>query len=93
VYYKIERIYLTNAAGESEQQTDNAPYFVSANDAPAAAASFVADENGRLLGTISAFSGDKAAATAWRDGRLYTVFVQRGAEAIGTTVGREEARR
>jgi hypothetical protein len=93
VYYKVERIYLTNAAGESDQQTDNAPYFVSAADAPAAAASFVNDENGRLLGTVSAFSGDKAAATAWREGRLYTIFVQRGAESINASGAYDEARR
>jgi hypothetical protein len=93
MYYKIERIYLTNTAGESEQQTDHAPYFVSASDAPAAAASFVGDENGRLLGTVSAFSGDKAAAAAWRDGRLYTIFVQRGAESIAAPAAANELRR
>ena len=84
MYYKIDRTYLTNAEGESEQQHDKTPYFVAASDSPAAAAAFVANESARLLGTVSAFTGDKATATAWVDGRLYIIFVQRGAEAIRT---------
>ena len=84
VYYKVDRTYLTNAAGDSEQQHDKTPYFVSAGSASGAAAAFVADERGRLLGGISAFAGDKATATAWANGRLYILFVQRGAEAVAT---------
>ncbi len=82
VYYKVDRTYLTSAGGESEQQHDKAPYFVAAASAPAAASAFVMNEGGRLLGNVSAFSGDKATATAWVAGRLYIIFVQRGAEAI-----------
>ncbi|MEK6375411.1 MAG: hypothetical protein AABO58_22265 [Acidobacteriota bacterium] len=84
MYYKVDRTYLTSVEGESEQQHDKTPYFVAARDAPAAAAAFVTNEAGRLLGTVSSFAGDKATATAWIDGRLYIVFVQRGAEAIRT---------
>jgi hypothetical protein len=84
VYYKVDRTYLTNAEGESEQQHDKAPYFVAAGSASAAATAFVTNESGRLLGGVSAFTGDKATATAWIDGRLYIIFVQRGAEAIRT---------
>ena len=84
VYYKIDRTFLTNAEGESEQQHDKTPYFVAASDAAAAAAAFVTRESARLLGGVSSFPGDKATATAWVDGRLYIVFVQRGAEAIRT---------
>jgi hypothetical protein len=84
VYYKVERTYLTTADGESEQQHDKAPYFVAAADASAAAAAFVTNESARLLGAVSSFAGDKATATAWIDGRLYIIFVQRGAEAIRT---------
>ena len=82
MYYKVDRTYLTNAAGESEQQHDKTPYFVAAGDSAAAAKAFVLDEKGRLLGDVSSFAGDKATATAWVDGRLYIIFVQRGAEAI-----------
>jgi hypothetical protein len=82
VYYKIDRTYLTNAEGESEQEHDKTPYFVAASSSSSAAAAFVTNENGRLLGGVSAFTGDKATATAWIDGRLYIIFVQRGAEAI-----------
>ncbi len=82
MYYKVERTYLTNMQGDSEQQADAIPYFVSAADAPSAAAKFVTNESGRLLGCVSAFTGDKATATAWNDGRLYIIFVQRGAESI-----------
>jgi hypothetical protein len=92
VYYKIDRTYLTSAEGESEQQHDKTPYFVAASDAPAAAAAFVTNEAGRLLGGVSAFSGDKATATAWIDGRLYIIFVQRGAEAIKTQEASELGR-
>lgn len=82
MYYKIDRTYLTSAAGDSEQQHDKTPYFVAASNASAAASAFVSGESARLLGGVSAFAGDKATATAWRDGRLYIIFVQRGAEAI-----------
>jgi hypothetical protein len=92
VYYKIDRTYLTSADGESEQEHDKTPYFVAASDAPAAATLFVTNESGRLLGKVSSFAGDKATATAWTDGRLYIVFVQRGAEAIVTADASELAR-
>jgi hypothetical protein len=93
VYYKIDRTYLTSVGGDSEQQHDKAPYFVSASDASAAATQFVANESARLLGGVSAFAGDKATATAWRDGRLYIIFVQRGAESIAAPGANDEARR
>ena len=94
VYYKVERTYLTNLEGESEQQHDKTPYFVSASDSSAAATSFVSGENARLLGGVSAFAGDKATATAWCDGRLYIIFVQRGVEAIaGANDVKDEVRR
>ena len=84
MYYKVDRTYLTTAEGESEQQHDKTPYFVAAGSASAAASAFVTNESGRLLGSVSSFAGDKATATAWIDGRLYIIFVQRGAEAIRT---------
>ena len=90
MYYKVDRTYLTNAEGESEQQHDKTPYFVAAADSPSAAAAFVTNESARLLGGISAFTGDKATATAWVDGRLYIIFVQRGAEAIRPASAAEE---
>ena len=93
MYYKIERTYLTNAEGDSEQLSDKTPYFVAASDASSAAAAFVTNENARLLGGVSSFAGDKATATAWRDGRLYIVFVQRGAEAIQSDLAASEARK
>ena len=92
VYYKIERTFLTNAAGESEQQSDKTPYLVNASDAAAAARLFVSDERGRLLGEPTSFAGDKSSATAWLDGRLYIIFVQRGLEALRPGE-RQEARR
>ena len=91
MYYKVDRTYLTSADGESEQQHDKTPYFVAAGSAPDAAAAFVSNEKGRLLGGVSAFTGDKATATAWVDGRLYIVFVQRGAEAIKTSAAPGES--
>ena len=84
MYYKIERTYLTDAEGGNEQQPDKTPYFVAASDASSAASAFIANESGRLLGAVSSFAGDKATATGWVDGRLYIVFVQRGAEAIAS---------
>ena len=90
VYYKIDRTYLTNVEGESEQQHDQTPYFVAAADSSSAAAAFVTNESARLLGGVSSFAGDKATATAWIDGRLYIIFVQRGAEAIRSTSAAEE---
>ena len=93
MYYKIDRTYLTNVEGESEQQHDQTPYFVAAADSSSAAAAFVTNESARLLGGVSAFAGDKATATAWVDGRLYIIFVQRGAEAIRTQNLTDELRK
>lgn len=92
MYYKVDRTYLTTVEGQSEQQPDKTPYFVAASDASAAAAAFVTNEAGRLLGNVSSFAGDKATATAWIDGRLYIIFVQRGAEAIKTQESSELGR-
>ena len=93
VYYKIERTYLTDAEGGNEQQPDRTPYFVAASDASTAASAFIANESGRLLGAVSSFAGDKATATGWVDGRLYIIFVQRGAEAIiATSAAADEAK-
>ena len=89
MYYKVERTYLTNAEGDSEQLADKTPYFVAASDASAAASAFVTNESARLLGGVSAFVGDKATATAWCDGRRYIIFVQRGAEAIKSELAAE----
>ena len=57
-------------------------HYVSADSAQRAASLFVQQESGRLLGGISELPGDKATATAWRDGRVFVVFVQRGDEAL-----------
>ena len=84
MYYKIDRTYLTNAAGESEQLHDKTPYLVPATNAAAAATTFVSNEKARLLSGVTSFPGDKATATAWLDGRMYVIFVQRGVEAIDT---------
>ena len=92
MYYKVERTYLTSVDGESEQKHDNTPYFVAAADAAAAAAAFVTNESARLLGSASSLAGDKATATAWLDGRLYIIFVQRGAESIRTQEAPEVGR-
>ena len=92
MYYKVERTYLTSVAGDSEQQSDRTPYFVAAGDAAAAAAAFVVNEGGRLLGDASAFAGDKATATALIDGRVYIIFVQRGAESIASPRAGDEVK-
>ena len=93
MYYRIERTYLTNAAGDSEQEHDKVPYFVAAGSASAAASAFVSDDRGRLLGGVSTFPGDKATATAWSNGRLYILFVQRGAEALQGEIGARDSPR
>src|SRR5262249_34632169 len=92
VYYKVDRTYLTSAEGDNEQQHDKTPYFVAAGDAASAASTFIGNENGRLLGAVSKFAGDKATATGWVDGRLYIIFVQRGAEAIKAPGAADEAK-
>jgi hypothetical protein len=56
--------------------------MISAASASAAALSFISDEGGELVGEIGDLPGDKATATADRAGRLFVIFVQRGAEAI-----------
>jgi len=57
------------------------PHYVSSESALSAASVFINQDGARLLGSVSELPGDKATATAWRDGSVYIVFVQRGDEA------------
>ena len=83
MYYKIERTFLTNTEGRSEQNSDRLPYMVSAESAQAAALAFITSDHGNLLGPISQISGDKATATAAAGGQVYVVFVERAVDSIG----------
>jgi hypothetical protein len=84
MYYRVERTYLTNASGVSEQTSDQRPYLVSGRTSAEAAIAFLEQERARLLGSVSTLAGDKALATATGEGRLFVVFVQRGVEAVAS---------
>ena len=79
-YYRVERTYLTDSTGKSLQQND-APHYVSSECASSAISTFVDEDRARLVGPVSELQGDKATATAARDGRIYVVFAERGDEA------------
>lgn len=79
MYYRIERTYLANELTGSSLKAD-VPHYVSSESALLAASRFVNQDGARLIGPVSDLPGDKATATAWRDGSLYIVFVERGDE-------------
>ena len=83
MYYKIERTFLTNPDGLSQQSSDRLPYMVSAESAQSAALAFITRDQANLLGPISQVAGDKATATAARGGQVYVLFVERAADSIG----------
>ena len=82
MYYRVERTFLTTSTGVSEQTIDPRPYFSPGETCSEAALAFISQENARILGSVSTLPGDKALATARVDGRLYVIFVQRGAETM-----------
>jgi hypothetical protein len=88
VYYRVDRAFVTDGTGQSDHRVDTTPYMVRGTGAAAAALAFIVEDGARLLGTITDLPGDKASATAWRDGSCYVIFVQRAAEVIAETVGR-----
>ncbi len=92
MYYRIDRTYLTNAAGQSEQSQDSRPYLVAGATSHDAAMAFIRQEDARLLGSVSVLPGDKALATASSAGRLYVLFIQRGVEALPLNVGEDTAK-
>jgi len=79
VFYRVERTYLQQP-GDVPQKND-LPHYVSGDSACSVASVFVNQDGARLIGGVSDLPGDKATATASRDGRVYVVFVQRGDEA------------
>lgn len=83
MYYKIERTWLTDRDGHSQQTADRLPHMVSADSAPAAVMAFVSGDRARLLGPVSEIAGDKAAATAMDAGRVYVLFVERASDSLG----------
>jgi len=82
MYYRVERTFLTTAQGESEQSLDPRPYLSPGSTSSEAALAFIEQDGAELLGSISGLRGDKSLATARVEGRLYVIFVQRGAETL-----------
>ena len=82
MYYRVERTFLTSLSGLSEQTLDPRPYLSPGNTSSEAALAFIEQEGARILGSVSSLRGDKSLATARVDGRLYVIFVQRGAETL-----------
>ena len=81
MHYRVDRTYVADASGDSAQHVDP-PHFVAGKSASSVALDFVAQDSARLLGAVTELIGDKAMATAWRDGRVFVLFVQRGGEAL-----------
>ncbi|MGZ8867430.1 MAG: hypothetical protein ACXW2P_03725 [Thermoanaerobaculia bacterium] len=82
MYYKVERTWLTDRDGHSQQRTDRLPHMVSAESAEGAAMAFVSGDHANLLGPIGRIAGDKATATAVDRGRVYVVFVERASDSL-----------
>ena len=82
MYYRVERTYLTDESGRAQSVADRRPYMIVAESAREAAFAFVLHEGGEVLGTVSEIAGDKATATAVAGGRMFVIFLERGADAL-----------
>lgn len=82
VYYRVERVYVTDVEGRTVSRRDLRPYLVAGGSARDAALAFIKREQHELVGSISDFPGDKALATAAAGPLLYVIFVERGAESV-----------
>ena len=80
VYYRVELTFLTDPGGEWRHE-EGLPYYVRSRSAATALSTFLDEEGARLLGSVTELPGDKASATAWREGRAFVLFAQRGDEA------------
>lgn len=77
--YDVERIYLTNDAGQPHTVAET-PVPITAESAHDAALLFIKGDDGKLLGAITTFPGDRAHASVWRNGRLYVISVEPAAD-------------
>jgi hypothetical protein len=79
VIYDVERIYLTDQAGLPHTVAE-IPVQITAESAHDAALLFVKSDDGKLLGAITTFPGDRAHASVWKSGRLYVITVEPAAD-------------
>lgn len=70
---RIERSFITTATGTRVLNPRQEASVVEADTLRAAIVTFIGEENGRLLGTVSEFDHIRAVATGWLDGRLYVL--------------------
>lgn len=77
--YDVERIYLTDDAGQPHTLAE-VPVQITADSAHDAALLFVKRNDGKLLGAITTFPGDRAHASVWKEGRLYVISVEPAAD-------------
>ena len=82
MFYRVDRVYITNENGHYARERDDRPYLVEGNGPNAAALRFVNDDGGVILGTVTELPGGRACATAQANGRVYAIFIDRAIEAI-----------
>jgi hypothetical protein len=73
--FRIKRTYVESTAGESTMRTDRAAHRVDADSALSAALHFITADHARLLGALKELPSGEVTGTAWRDGRVYVIFV------------------
>lgn len=73
--FRIKRTYVESTAGESTMRSDRAMHRVDADSAESAALSFITADHARLLGVLKELPSGEVTGTAWRDGRVYVIFV------------------
>ena len=73
--YRVKRTYVESTAGESTMRSDRQAHRVSAETARLAALDFITSDHARLLGALKELAGGEITGTAWRDGRVYVIFV------------------
>jgi hypothetical protein len=80
IEFRIKRTYVESTAGESTMRSDRLAHRVSADSATAAALNFISGDNARILGAVKELPSGEVTATAWREGRVYVIFVDRWEE-------------
>ena len=86
--YEVERLFLTDVAGNPMEPHDPEMHAIEASSSKAAAMRFLEAEGARLLGSICDAPGDQCTAIGWRDGRAYAITVWLMGHRPVTPIGR-----
>jgi hypothetical protein len=73
--YEVEKLFLTDPAGNPAEPVDHEIHSIEASTAKTAALLYIEQDGARLLGSVCDAPGDQCTAVGWADGRAYAITV------------------